>query len=41
MVDVSHRWTALYSRIDSDLVSITTWLAKRLNNFNLGYLDVI
>ncbi len=29
------------SMIDSDPVGITTWLAKRLNDFNLGYLHVM
>lgn len=29
------------SMIDSDPVGITAWLAKRLNDFNLGYLHVM
>lgn len=29
------------SMIDSDPVGIATWLAKRLNDFNLGYLHVM
>jgi N-ethylmaleimide reductase len=29
------------SMIDSDPIGITTWLAKRLNDFNLGYLHVM
>ncbi|MFT6791082.1 MAG: N-ethylmaleimide reductase [Cellvibrionaceae bacterium] len=29
------------SMIDSDPVGITTWLAKRLNDFNLAYLHVM
>ncbi len=29
------------SMIDSDPVGITTWLAKKLNDFNLGYLHVM
>jgi N-ethylmaleimide reductase len=29
------------SMIDSDPVALTTWLAKRLNDFNLGYLHLM
>ncbi len=29
------------SMIDSDPIALTTWLAKRLNDFNLGYLHMM